>query len=153
MPGTSPTAAAQRTLHRWGPLLWILGIGGGLAAMTALPAYGDCGFRYLSGAPCPGCGMTRSCSALLHGDLAASWRWHPAGIPLALAVAAVLGLAVHEGLTGRPTFRRPAERWATTAAVVFVAVLGALWILRVVVHPAWSPDPLRPGSLAARLLE
>jgi hypothetical protein len=97
--------------------------------------------------------MTRSLLALLTGHPGDSWRLHPLGIPLALFVGVVGALAVHEGFTGRPTLRGPADRWAARAAVAFLVAGGAVWIARVVVHPAWSPDPLRPGSLAARLLE
>ena len=138
---------------RWGSLLWILGVGGAMALMAAAPIHGECGFKFLLGAPCPGCGMTRSLLALLSGHFGESWRLHPLAGPLALFAAAAVALAVHEGITGRPTFRRPAERWAGRAAVGFLILGGALWIVRVVAHPAWSPDPLRPGSLAARLLE
>ncbi len=36
-----------------------------------------CLFRALSGLPCPGCGLTRALVALLHGDLAAAFVYHP----------------------------------------------------------------------------
>ena len=143
----------ERPPRRWNSLLILLAVGGGIALTAAVPIHGECGFKYLLGAPCPGCGMTRSLLALLHGGFGESWRLHPLGIPVAFSSAAVLALAAHEGITGRPTFRRPAERWGVTAAVAFLVLAGAVWIARVVVHPAWSPDPVRPGSLAARLLE
>jgi hypothetical protein len=139
-------------MDRWGSLLWVLGAGGVTAAVTLAPVHGECGFKFLFGAPCPGCGMTRACLALLRGDLGESWRLHPLAIPLVLACGAALALAVHEGVTGRYTFRRLAGRWATTAAFAFLLAFAAVWVLRVVLHPAWSPDPFRPGSLAARLL-
>ena len=138
---------------RWNSLWILLAVRAGIALTAALPIHGECGFRFLSGAPCPGCGMTRSLLALLRGEAAESWRLHPLGIPLVLGSAAVLAMAAHEGITGRPTFRRRAERWGVQAAFAFLALCGAVWIARVVVHPAWSPDPVRPGSLAARLLE
>jgi hypothetical protein len=140
-------------LARWGSLLWILGVGGGIAIVSAAPIHGECGFKFLSGAPCPGCGMTRATLALLGGGFAESWRLHPLALPCLLAAGAAVAMAVHEGATGRPTFRGPADRWALRAAVVFLALCGAVWVARVVVHPEWSPDPIRPGSLAARILE
>jgi hypothetical protein len=123
-----------------------------MLGLALLPVHGECGFRFLLGAPCPGCGMTRACLALARGDAAAAWRLHPAVFPTVLAVAATVGLALHEGLTGRPTFRRAADRWALPAMIAGFALLAALWGVRVLWLPEWSPDPLRPGSPAARLL-
>jgi len=147
------TPTSDRTkLDRWSPCLWLLG-GGVLTAATALaPLQGECGFRFLFGAPCPGCGMTRASLALVHGDLRESWRLHPLALPLAAAFLAATAMAIHEGATGRYTFRRIAGRWASPVAIGFLGAFVLVWLLRVVVHPAWSPDPLRPGSLAARLL-
>ena len=138
---------------RWGSLLVLLLAGGVAAAVALAPMGGECGFRHLLGAPCPGCGMTRSLVALCRGDAAASWRFHPLGPPLAAAALLAIGLAVHEGFTGRPTFRLPAARWGAGAALVLLVLGAAVWVARVVVHPEWSPDPIRPGSPAARLLE
>ncbi len=36
-----------------------------------------CLFRAFSGLPCPGCGLTRALIALLHGDPAAAFAYHP----------------------------------------------------------------------------
>lgn len=44
------------------------------AAKSILPA---CPVRVYSGLFCPGCGATRSLHHLLHGDFAASLRFHP----------------------------------------------------------------------------
>ncbi len=147
---------AARTLpstsSRWAPFLWTAGILA-MAALLALgPIHGDCGFRFVLGAPCPGCGMTRACVSLLEGDVAASWRWHPLAIPVALAATAVLGAGLHEGITGRPTFRRNADRASLPFGVALLVLFGGVWLVRVVIHPAWSPEPMRPGSVAARLL-
>jgi hypothetical protein len=151
-PAATP-AATPATSRRWAPLLGLSG-GLALAALLALgPLHGDCGFKVLLGAPCPGCGMTRACLALLHGDLAAAWHWHPLALPVAVLAAAALGAAAHEAVTGRPTFRRNADRISLPVALAAFALLAAVWLVRVVIHPAWSPEPIRPGSLAARLLE
>jgi hypothetical protein len=47
-----------------------------------------CPFRRLTGLPCPGCGMTRSFVALAHGDVGASFSFHPLG-PLMMAIFVV----------------------------------------------------------------
>lgn len=36
-----------------------------------------CPLRFLTGISCAGCGMTRALFALLHGDFAAAWHFHP----------------------------------------------------------------------------
>ena len=39
-----------------------------------------CMFKRLLSLPCPGCGLTRSVSSILHGDFLQSWSYHPLGI-------------------------------------------------------------------------
>ena len=138
--------------RRWSSLGILLGSGTLVAITTMIPWGGQCGFRYVLGADCPGCGMTRAMAALLHGDLRASLRWHPLALPFALLAGTALSLALHEGATGKPTFRRAADRWGLKATLTCLALLAAVWAVRVVLHPDWSADPIRPGSLAARLL-
>lgn len=145
-------AAPGRPGGRWSPFLWLLGIAGATALIAWSPLHGDCGFKLVTGAPCPGCGMTRAAGALAAGDPGEAWRWHPLVFPLAAGYAALLAAALHEGLTGRPTFRRPADRHGVRVAVAGAVLLAAVWAVRVLVRPDWSPDPIRPGSLASRLL-
>jgi len=66
---------------------------------AALPSQGAgiqiCFFRYLTGLPCPGCGLTRSFSCILHGDFARGYGYHPFGyvlLPLFLFVASTVFL-------------------------------------------------------------
>ncbi len=47
------------------------------AALALLVALVRCPFRFLTGISCPGCGMTRALLALLRGDLAAAYDYHP----------------------------------------------------------------------------
>ena len=42
-----------------------------------------CPFRWLTGLPCPLCGLTRSCASLLHGHMVAALQFNPLG-PLAI---------------------------------------------------------------------
>lgn len=57
--------------------------------LTAGPSL--CPFKVTTGLPCPGCGLTRSAVALLHGDPMTSLYYHPLGAPI-IAVAVVIGL-------------------------------------------------------------
>ena len=36
-----------------------------------------CPFKFITGIPCPGCGMTRACLAVAKGDFPASFYYHP----------------------------------------------------------------------------
>lgn len=137
---------------RWSSLGILAAVGAAVGVTAMVPWGGECGFRYALGADCPGCGMTRGTVALLRGDLGESFRWHPLALPVALLAATAVALALHEGATGRPTFRRAADRWGLPAAVAGIALLGAVWVVRVVLVPSWAADPVRPGSVAGRLL-
>ncbi|QTN33167.1 DUF2752 domain-containing protein [Akkermansiaceae bacterium] len=71
-------------------------LGGGLlyfliAALGWNPL--PCPFLQLTGKPCPGCGMTRSCFAFLRGDFADVWRLNPFG-PVFAVFWAVVGFGV-----------------------------------------------------------
>src|SRR3982074_1850794 len=80
--GTAPRAGAPWARHPGGRR----GRGGrmpGTAAVRPLfpvePGL-PCPLRTLTGVPCPFCGMTRSVTAAVHGDLAHSLVLNPAGI-------------------------------------------------------------------------
>lgn len=66
---------------------------GGLA-FSPVPlnaAFSVCGFRWLTGVPCPLCGMTRALSLLLKGQWELAWRLHSLSpIVLSLLLAAFL---------------------------------------------------------------
>lgn len=43
-----------------------------------------CGWRRVTGIPCPGCGLTRSFTFMAHGDLWGGFRMNPLGPPMFL---------------------------------------------------------------------
>ncbi len=95
---------------------------------VALP--GVCAFRDVTGIPCPGCGLTRSWVALLHGDLAASLGFHPLGwLVLLYALAQA---ARHGAWLALARCRRGIERagWFLDRGIL---ALGALLLV------AWVP--------------
>lgn len=44
---------------------------------AAIPGPDLCWFRRLTGLPCPGCGLTRGCAAVLEGEFYAAWMLNP----------------------------------------------------------------------------
>ncbi|MDH3255599.1 MAG: DUF2752 domain-containing protein [Acidobacteriota bacterium] len=86
-----------------------------------------CLFRRSAGLPCPGCGLTRAASYLLHGDVVSSIRFHPFALLLAIEAAllwAVVGFRIHRGSpVGLPA---SSDVWA----VGHVAALVAFWLGR-----------------------
>lgn len=86
--------------------------------------------------PCPGCGLTTSWTALLHGDLAFSFHAHPLGpfLYLAFTLSAILALVAwtrKEVLnTDGPMFNR-----AMAAGLVIFVGFGAI---RMATHPHFA---------------
>jgi hypothetical protein len=55
-------------------LVWLLLPEDGVAGLNL------CWFHAWMGLPCPGCGLTRSGSSLIHGNIAQAIRYHPFGL-------------------------------------------------------------------------
>jgi Protein of unknown function (DUF2752) len=101
-----PTAGL-RAICSPGEVSWKGGVAGSILALLyvyplpALPHYGLCVFHWLTGSPCPFCGLTRSLSFLAHGrwDLAVSF--HPLGpLVFGLLLALLFGNLLRLGLPG-----------------------------------------------------
>lgn len=83
-----PAALVRERHFTWA----ITGVTAGLLGMNALGlSLWQCPFRRLTGLPCPGCGLTRSCLCLLRGEVAHSLSYHLFG-PLLFAVG-LMGFA------------------------------------------------------------
>lgn len=83
-----PAALVQQRGFTWacaGVAMGLLGLN--LTGLLLFP----CPFLSLTGLPCPGCGLTRSCLCLLHGDLPGSLGYHAFG-PLVVLIG-LTGLA------------------------------------------------------------
>ena len=89
-----------------------------------------CPFRLVTGLPCPGCGLTRSCVDLLHGNLVDSIRWHPLG-PITVVAAVLLVLGAHRRFPGlMERLKSPAVLGAIAAVWIVV------WLIRL---PTFQP--------------
>ena len=79
-----------------------------------------CPFKVMTGLPCPGCGLTRSAVAFLHGDPATSLFFHPLGAPIVIAAVAI-------GLVDAWVWWRGAQAGdATVLALVAAGAAGAV---------------------------
>jgi uncharacterized protein DUF2752 len=78
-----------------GSWVWRVGIAGSILMLLAFlpiplkPQISLCGFLWLTGRPCPFCGLTRALACLLKGDLALGLHFHPLS-PLALTALMIL---------------------------------------------------------------
>jgi hypothetical protein len=72
------------------PWRWVMGAAGfGLLWWYSPPDLSLCGFRWLTGHPCPFCGLTHAMFALAKGDWAEAIHWHALS-PLAAVMLAGL---------------------------------------------------------------
>jgi len=130
---------------RWSHALLLLGVlvmvavglyltpdpaGHGTHQQLGLP---PCTIYYLTGRPCPSCGLTTSVSAILHGQFGLAWRANPMGYVI---VAGALAVAVNSLLAllwGRSV------RIENTRFTVLLLGLLAIWLLHGAVRFALHP--------------
>jgi hypothetical protein len=94
------------------------------AVTTGPPA---CWLRALCGIECPFCGMSRSFTALLHGDTASAFAFHPGGPLLAVTLALFAGAVLYVWIRRRkPLADRPRVMRAVEAVAVLCLLLGVL---------------------------
>lgn len=107
----------------------VAGLQIGLTA-ARIPAW-PCMFYHVTGQPCPGCGLTRSCVSLLHGDVAASLRYHLFGPLLLGGILLMAVLAVLPKRWRVPVVRAVAavER-RTGVALILLLAFCLYWPLR-----------------------
>jgi hypothetical protein len=129
-PGTAPQTRIFSTLALW----WLVP-----AAALLLVDVPICPLAGLLGWPCPGCGLTRAGLALLHGQFAVAWRFHPL-VYLVVPSAAALGVkaTVHAAARRHETGSKPAgsaarvrdDRLVSVVAGLGLALLLGVWLAR-----------------------
>jgi hypothetical protein len=110
-------------LNWHGPSLTFPGLGGPLPEV--------CSMRRVLGVDCPGCGLTRSFVALIHGDIGLAWRMNAAGLLFFAAIGFQLPYRAYQLRLlsrGRELLVHPA---ATTAIVLLLAAACLLqWAVK-----------------------
>ena len=112
-----------------------------LSWLTSGPSF--CPFKVLTGLPCPGCGLTRSSVAFLHGDPTTSLFYHPLGAPIVIA-AVVVGLidawvwwrSRRPGQPARPASWLLERLVRTPAPWVMIGALAVVWLVRLPLYLA-----------------
>ena len=130
---------------RWSHALLLLGVlvmvgvglyltpdpaGHGTHQQLGLP---PCTIYYLTGRPCPSCGLTTSVSAILHGQFGLAWRANPMGFVI---VAGALAVAINSLLA---LFWGRSVRIENTRFTLLLLALLALWLLHGAVRFALHP--------------
>lgn len=82
-----------------------------------------CTIYFLTGRPCPSCGLTTSVSAIVHGQLGLAWRANPIGY-LVVAAAVAVGFNSLLALVSGRTLRVDIHRLN-----LILVVLLSLWLL------------------------
>lgn len=103
---------------------------GALVATFFMPTAGLavhlCLFKWITGLPCPGCGLTRSITFLSQGDFHHALVYHPFGLVLySVLVGAVVWPALPAGLRARILTTVNSRRFGYPFTVVFVTF--AIW--------------------------
>lgn len=111
-----------------------VGLQAGLVSL-GLPGW-PCPFFHVIGLPCPGCGLSRACVALVQGDWAASLELHAfapvfAGGLTLVFLAAVLPPRQQAWLVGRLEL---VERRTGITAILLVGLM-LYWLVRLLLFP------------------
>jgi len=108
---------------RWAVTAWLT-----LAVAVVHPAHGLgielCPLKHWAGVPCALCGLTRSVSCAVRGDLRESVGYHPFGVAVIGAAVAVLGLCLMPASVAGPVSRWLLLRRAVIGGTVLAIVIG-----------------------------
>ena len=134
-------------------------LGGATLLVLVVEEHSVCVFANLTGAPCPGCGLTRATLALLRGEFAAATAMHPLiwlCLPLlgAVALESALSAVLRKPVALiAPACRalgvRPDWLWIGAALALLTVWLARLFGALggpVSVNPLWSGLVTWPGS-------
>ena len=101
-----------------------------------------CPLRYLTGVPCPGCGMTRACVALLTAPggikqhILTAWRYHPLAF-------VVVPLGIYAAVGKWPLFGSKKRMLAVIGAVCALMLLT--YAVRLCLHDPVVEIPVQNG--------
>jgi hypothetical protein len=89
-----------------------------------------CHFAWVTGRPCPSCGMTTAFAWFVRGRFGRSWQANPAGCLLAAADVALIPWLLLAAAAGRPVGTRSVERPLVGVVVGILGVALISWTVR-----------------------
>lgn len=104
-----------------------------------------CPFRRLTGLSCFGCGMTRACVNVMHGNLWASVKFHPFGILFVIGFGATALLRLAQNLVGHRIEYPGRAFWKRKDNPVLIGcllILGLFGVLRLILEWAGFLTPI-----------
>jgi hypothetical protein len=90
-----------------------------------------CGFLWLTGLPCPACGLTTCFAYLAHGQFASAARANPVGVLLFACVLAGVPLCAWACARKRACFETLARMRVERVCLAFAGALLLQWSLRI----------------------
>lgn len=123
--------ASRRRARGWqaGAIAAVL-VGARLADAGRPLPFDVCGFKYLTGWPCPACGLTRAVCHALRGDWAQSLAYHPAGPLVALTLIVWMLWSAAEAYRGQPIEEALRGRLGNALLAAGLALSLVVWITR-----------------------
>lgn len=99
-------------------------------------AFTLCWFQGTTGLPCPGCGMIRSLSCALRGDVQRSWDYHPFGFPFLtlFMILAAISLVSEDRRSKLAILLDRFPQWSNSVYAAFVGSFLTYGLGRLVVH-------------------
>lgn len=94
-----------------------------------------CNFFFITGLPCPSCGMTTSFALLMHGDLRNSLRANAVGTLLAGFCLLLIPWCLASAVCRRTLFIRSVERALAIVGLGFLSLMLLRWVI--VLGLAW----------------
>lgn len=93
-----------------------------------------CGAKHFLGCDCPGCGMTGSFVALMHGNIRASIDSHPLGTVVVAWLVYSFGRALTGVVQGRMPARLLSQKYRDVVMYVFLAALILQWVVKLLIR-------------------
>lgn len=103
--------------------------GSSFLKLGRFPIPSTCSFNNLTGYPCPGCGLSRSMVAAVHGDISGSFRFHRLGLVtvLYLLLQLIFQLGVVVSSNQKPGLIR-ISRILNRGLIVLAVLFSLNWI-------------------------
>jgi hypothetical protein len=122
-----------RFFEGWGVLMGVPALFVAAYVIPLIPALGRiqvCAVRGFLGCDCPGCGLIRSFSALVHGRIWQSIDFHPLGVVIAGWLVYLFARVAIGRVRGRPLPTLLGQGARDLVVFIFLAALAFQWAVK-----------------------